>query len=134
MSHNGRTILLLDGLFLSLIGFGQTINSFIGYKFALGGYKILNELTFASLGIFEMNFMIGLIGVILVYASRTEKKKTFWLTISILVHSFIVLSNIIFWSDVFVVNGAQFTGKIVTLLHIFLALISFYNVKLQRNH
>ena len=127
---NTKDFLLLDGIFFALIGFVQTINSFIGYKYGVGGYKILNEDTFASLGFFEMNFMIGLLGIVLIRGFRTDNTSIFWFVISSITHSFIALSNIIFWEDTFLVNNAQLTGKIATIIHLSLALIALYNIKL----
>jgi hypothetical protein len=123
-SINSRTILFIDGLLLSVLGFAQTINSFIGYHYAIGGYKILNQIAFASLGIFEMNFLLGLIGIFFTHASNHDKSIKFWLLSSCVLHTFIAISNIIFWKDVFVVNHAESTGKFITMYHFLFGIIN----------
>lgn len=121
---NPKNILFIDGIFLIIIGFAQTLNSFLGYQYGLGGYKVLNKIRFAAMGIFEMNFMIGLIGVILIYSAINEHNLIFWFAIACITHSFIGVTNIIFWKDTFVVNNAEFNGKIATIIHVVIAAIN----------
>lgn len=119
-----KIILFIDGIFLMLIGFVQTLNSFLGYQYGIGGYKILNKIRFAALGIFEMNFMIGLMGVILVHSAIKDPNLIFWFAIACVIHIIIGVTNIIFWKDTFIVNNAESNGKKATIIHMVLATIN----------
>jgi len=119
-------LLFWDGLFLMLIGFGQAINSIIGYQFGIGGYKILHVNRFAALGFFEMNFLLGLFGLLILSTSKTAKYHLSLLGISSIIHAFISFSNIFFWSDVFIINNATLTGSISIIVHLCISMLSSF--------
>jgi len=121
-----KNFMLIDGIGFLFIGLIQSINSFIGYSCNSGLYKILSEIKFAALGVFESSVLIFIIGLILVKTVKNSENVVFWNLISFLTHLMIGMSNIIFWDHTFVVNNAESSGAISIIIHFSFSIIQFF--------
>jgi hypothetical protein len=115
--------MFFNSILFLVIGFGQAANSFIGYFYNKGLYKILHETPFAAIGVFETSFLLGLIGFLLFRAAIKKIDVQFYFGFSASVHLLLALANIAFWNDTFPLNNAEVSGVISTTIHLLLFII-----------
>lgn len=130
-----KKILIINGWFLVIIGFLQTIMTLIGRFTGNGLLKKLYDEPFGTIGMFEGFMLAGLFGIALIWTAKTTDNLKFWHLTACSIHLTLATANIMFWTDIFVAIGAEIPGTVATILHIVFALAEgITGLKKQRIH
>ena len=125
-----QRILIINGWFLVIVGFFQTIMTMIGRFTGNGILKQLHDEPLGAIGMFEGFMLAGLFGIVFIRAAKTTDKLRFWNLLACFIHLTLGTANIVFWTDTFVAIDAQIPGSVATIFHFAFAMAEgFMGVK-----
>ena len=110
-----RVLLLVNGLFLALIGGVQVVLELVAYYRGAGPYGDLFHDSPYTIGWVEAHGLAFLIGVLLLVVATRERRR-FWHGFLVAVHVLLGGANLLFWNS-FVAFGVVPMGIAATIAH-----------------
>lgn len=111
-----RVLMLVNGVFLALVGSVQVTFELLAYYAGAGPYATVFDRSPYTIGWVENHGLACLIGVLFLTVAARDARR-FWHLFALVVHAFLAAANLAFW-DSFVTFDVAPMGVAATIAHL----------------
>lgn len=119
-----RKFLFLHGVALAIIGALATVNSVVGFRYALGPFSFLSKSEITAVGFIEAYGLACLLGISLILSAMKFYARL-WHLFAASIHIFLFTINIYFW-HLYEPLGLSGVGRGATIIHFIFFSCEFY--------
>ena len=123
-------IMIIDGVFLTLVGTAQVILELLAHFLGVGPYTAVFDRSAYTIGWVEAHGLAAMIGVVFLVVGARERRR-FWHGFALAVHLLLGAANLLFWQS-FVDFATTPLGVVGTLAHVLFATAQAWSLVVSR--